>query len=199
MIQINGIEIPNTLDELTIEQFDHLNKIDNNQDLDTIEKWIEKFVYLGVQEKYFDNLELEDFANYIKLFNKSEVPSTEKIAQLVIDKYTYEASENIGVKDLGMIEKIYRSQDENFTAQTMSILFKRTDLTRTEHYAPAHLKFKSNLMKKQSAKIAFPYILDILQKITKITEQKVNEPTQELEWSNRVAVDWIKLNRHPRV
>ncbi len=73
------------------------------------------------------------------------------------------------------IEKIYRSQDDNFTAQTLSILFKRTDLTRTEHYAPAHLKLKVNLFKKQNAEIAFPYILDILQKITKITEKKVDE------------------------
>ena len=83
-----------------------------------------------------------------------------------------------------MIEKIYRSQDDNFTAQTLAILFKRTDLTRTEHYAPAHLKLKVNLFKKQYAEIAFPYILYILQKITKITEKKVDETTEELERGN---------------
>ena len=180
MIQIYGTDIPNQLNELTVEQFDYLNKIENNQELDTIEKWIEKFVYLGVPEKVFDNMELEEFANYIKLYNNSDLPSTEKVTQIVIDKYTYEASEQIGVKDLGMIEKIYRSQDDNFTAQTLAILFKRTDLTRTEHYAPAHLKLKTNLFKKQNAEIAFPYILDILQKITKITEQKVEEVNEEV-------------------
>lgn len=184
MIQIFGTEIPNQLNELTVEQFDHLNKIENNTELDTIEKWIEKFIYLGVQEKAFDNMELDEFANYIKEFNKSDIPSTEKVTKIVIDKYTYETSENIGVKDLGMIEKIYRSQDDNFTAHTLSILFKRTDLTRTEHYAPAHLKLKVGLMKKQSAEIAFPYILDILQKITKITEKKIDETTEELERGN---------------
>ena len=184
MIQMFGVEIPNHLNELTVQQFDELNKIENNQELDTIEKWIEKFIYLGVPEKAFDKMELDEFANYIKDFNKSEIPSTEKVTQIVIDKYTYETSENIGVKDLGMIEKIYRSQDDNFTAQTLAILFKRTDLTRTEHYAPAHLKLKTNLFKKQTAEIAFPYILDILQKITKITEKKVDETAEELERSN---------------
>lgn len=184
MIQIYGTDIPNQLDELTVEQFDYLNKIENNTELDTIEKWIEKFIYLGVPEKAFDNMELEEFANYIKIYNKSDIPSTDKVTELVIDKYTYQSSENIGVKDLGMIEKIYRSQDENFTAQTLAILFKRSDLTRTEHYAPAHLKLKVNLFKKQKAGIAFPYILDILQKITKITEQKVDETSEELERSN---------------
>ena len=184
MIQIYGSDIPNQMNELSIEQFDHLNKIENNQELDTIEKWIEKFIYLGVEEKAFDSMELDEFANYIKEFNKSEVPSTEKVTQIVIDKYTYEANENIGVKDLGMIEKIYRSQDDNFTAQTLAILFKRTDLTRTEHYAPAHLKLKVNLFKKQYAEIAFPYILEILQKITKITEKKIDETAEELERDN---------------
>ncbi len=57
MIQIYGAEIPNQLNELTVEQFDHLNKIENNTELDTIEKWIEKFIYLGVEEKAFDSME----------------------------------------------------------------------------------------------------------------------------------------------
>ena len=95
-------------------------------------------------------VEVNDLPNYIKEFNKSEIPQGEKVTELVIDKYTYQANETIGVKDLGLIEKIYRGQDDNFCAQTLAILFKRTDLTRTEHYAPAHLKVKVALMKKQN-------------------------------------------------
>lgn len=180
MIQMYGVEIPNHLNELSVQQFDELNKIENNQELDTIEKWIEKFIYLGVPDKAFDKMELEEFTNYIKEFNKSEVPSSEKVTELVIDKYTYQANETIGVKDLGLIEKIYRGQDENFCAQTLAILFKRTDLTRTEHYAPAHLKFKVNVMKKQNAEVAFPYIMEILQKIAVISEKKVEEANNEV-------------------
>jgi len=175
-----GVEIPNHLNELTVQQFDELNKIENNQELDTIEKWIEKFIYLGVPDKAFDKMELEEFTNYIKEFNKSEIPNGEKVTELVIDKYTYQANETIGVKDLGLIEKIYRGQDDNFCAQTLAILFKRTDLTRTEHYAPAHLKFKVNVMKKQNAEVAFPYIMEILQKIAVISEKKVEEANTEV-------------------
>ena len=180
MIQMFGVEIPNHLNELTVQQFDELNKIENNQELDTIEKWIEKFIYLGVPEKAFDKMELEEFTQYIKEFNKSEVPNGEKVTELVIDKYTYQANETIGVKDLGLIEKIYRGQDDNFCAQTLAILFKRTDLTRTEHYAPAHLKFKVNVMKKQNAEVAFPYIMEILQKIAVISEKKLEEANEEV-------------------
>jgi hypothetical protein len=125
-------------------------------------------------------MELEEFANYIKVFNKSDVPHGQKVTELVIDKYTYQANESIGVKDLGMLERIYRNQEDNFCAQTLAILFKRTDLTRTEHYAPAHLKLKVNLMKKQSAEIAFPYIMEILSKITAISEKKVEEVSNEV-------------------
>jgi hypothetical protein len=175
-----GVEIPNNLNELSVQQFDELNKIENNQELDTIEKWIEKFIYLGVPDKAFDSMELEEFAQYIKIFNKSEVPSGDKVTELVIDKYTYQASESIGVKDLGLLERIYRSQADDFCAQTLAILFKRTDLTRTEHYAPAHLKLKVNLMKKQNAEIAFPYIMEILSKITKIAEKKVEDIQQDV-------------------
>jgi hypothetical protein len=39
-------------------------------------------------------------------------------------------------------------------------------------------------MKKQNAEIAFPYIMEILSKITKIAEKKVNESTEELDASN---------------
>jgi hypothetical protein len=35
-------------------------------------------------------------------------------------------------------------------------------------------------MKKQSAEIAFPYIMEILSKITKIAEKKVDEVQQEV-------------------
>jgi hypothetical protein len=194
MIQMYGVEIPNQLNELTVQQFDELNKIENNQELDTIEKWIEKFIYLGVPEKAFDNMELEEFANYIKVFNKSDIPQGPKVTELVIDKYTYQANETIGVKDLGMLERIYRSQADDFCAQTLAILFKRTDLTRTEHYAPAHLKFKVNLMRKQSAEIAFPYIMEILSKITKIAEKKVDEFTEELDSSNGEPMAGTELN-----
>ena len=180
MIQMFGVEIPNHLNELTVQQFDELNKIENNQELDTIEKWIEKFIYLGVPDKAFDKMELDEFTNYIKEFNKSEIPQGKKVTELVIDKYTYQANETIGVKDLGLIEKIYRGQDDNFCAQTLAILFKRTDLTRTEHYAPAHLKVKVALMKKQNAEVAFPYIMEILQKIAVISEKKLEEANEEV-------------------
>ena len=56
MIKVQGIEIPNRVDELTVEQFDYLSAIDANESLDVIEKWIAKFKYLGVDEDVFDEM-----------------------------------------------------------------------------------------------------------------------------------------------
>ena len=88
-----GVEIPNHLNELTVQQFDELNKIENNQELDTIEKWIEKFIYLGVPDKAFDNMELEEFAQYIKLFNTIIcLPKTSPQYNNLLHKQTKEIS-----------------------------------------------------------------------------------------------------------
>ncbi len=49
MIQIFDQEIPNKMSELTIEQFEKISQILNNQDFDNIEKYVEMFKYLGIK------------------------------------------------------------------------------------------------------------------------------------------------------
>jgi len=51
MISIFDREIPNKMDELTIEQFEKISQILNNQEFDNIEKYVEMFKYLGIEEK----------------------------------------------------------------------------------------------------------------------------------------------------
>ena len=140
MLKIKETEIPNTVFELTIKQFDKVNTISADVNLDEIEKWIEKFVYLGADREAFDDMELEDFNNLIREWNDQPQNPTEKIKTIELDGYTYEASDSIGVKDLGMIEKVWKQQTGEGSAETLAIIFKRTDLTKKEHYAPAHIK-----------------------------------------------------------
>ena len=180
MIQIAGNEIPNLINELTIEQFDKLFEIDSDQSLDTIEKWIAKFTYLGADESVFDDLDLEQFTEYIKRWNDQPMNLPEKVLSIEIDGYTYEAKETIGVKDLGLIEKVWRGLPSERCAQTLAIVFKRNDLTKVEHYAPAHLKKKTKLFTKVNAEIAIPYMTEILRKINNITEKKVEEVATEV-------------------
>jgi len=69
MITILGYEVPNTIDELTIEQFDRLNNIEAQKDLDSIEKWIMKFVYLGIPEEAFEDITLGELQKHMVAYN----------------------------------------------------------------------------------------------------------------------------------
>ena len=181
MVKIEGYDVPNRLEELTIEQFDKLNNIENSQDLDSIEKWVYKFVYLGVPEDVFDDMEVAKLLDYAKEYNvEVEVPK-EKVSSIVIDGYTYEAKESIGVKDMSLIEKSWKRNIGNFASDAMAVLFKRSDLSRTEHYTNAHLKQKAKLFRSQKALLAVPYVTNIIQTLTNTVE---NEVTESLESNN---------------
>jgi hypothetical protein len=181
MVKIEGREVPNLLEELTIEQFDKLNNIENSTDLDSIEKWVYKFVYLGIPEDLFDDMEVATLLDYARVYNiEAEVPK-EKQLTVVIDGYTYEAKETIGVKDMSLIEKSWKRNLGSFASDALSILFKRADLSRTEHYTNAHLKQKAKLFKSQKATLAVPFVTSIIQTLTNTVE---NEVTESLESNN---------------
>lgn len=180
MTEIAGVEIPNHINELTIEQFDKLNAITRDDSLDNIEKYIAKFVYLGVPEDAFDEMDFEDFKQCILNFNDSPPYPTEKVLSFEFDGYTYEANETIGVRDLGLIEKCWKQNTDNFASEALAILYKRTDLTKKEHYSNAHIKHKAKIFKSQKAEMAVPFVLDIIRQLTD-TAQKLNEATEELE------------------
>jgi hypothetical protein len=181
MIEIEGYNVPNLPHEITVAQFDKINFITSNQELDEIEKWMEKFKYLGVDESAFDDMELETFYGYIAKWNDQPPHPSTKVLEIEIDGYKYEAKESIGVKDLGMIEKIWKSGGDTFASDTLAILFKRTDLSKVEHYASSHLKHKSALFKKQTSDIVIPYIIDILSILTKTVQKTKDEVAKELE------------------
>jgi len=174
MVNIEGIEIPNKLDELTVEQFDKLNNLEASKELDSVEKWLAKFEYLGVPEETFDDYDKEKFTAVINEWNVTPKIG-DKVRSIVIDGFTYETKEIIGAKDLALIEKSYKKNLANFGADTLAILFKRTDLTRTEHYSNAHIKHKSSLFKKQKAELAVPYISEVIATITGNTETILND------------------------
>ena len=184
MVEIAGYNIPNEPHELTVEQFDKINFITSNQELDEIEKWIEKFKYLGVDESVFDDMQMEEFYQLIADWNDQPPHPKDKVLSVEIDGYTYEAKESIGVRDLGMIEKVWKQNNGNFAAETLAIIYKRADLSKTEHYSPAHIKHKTALFKKQPSSLVIPFIIEVLEKLTKTTQQIKDAVTEELGESN---------------
>lgn len=185
MVNIKGHEIPNLASELTVEQFDYLNSLSRNNQLDNIDKWVSKFIYLGVPEEVFEDVYLDELKEYIRLFNDSEL-TLEKVTEIEVDGYTYVAPERIGVKDLGLIEKAWKLNIDTFGSEAMAILFKRSDLTKKEHYTNAHLKHKQKIFKGLKSNIAVPYVYEILKELNNTAEKLNNESqtTEELDGSN---------------
>jgi hypothetical protein len=170
MIQVFDQEIPNKMDELTIEQFEKISQILNNQEFDNIERYVEMFKYLGIKEELWDDYPFSMFVELIKEFNLNSFTPGETVTSIEVDGYTYEAQLKLSVKETKLIEKIVNTKPNHYLSDIMAIMFKRTDLSNTEHFTDAHLKHKAKLFRTQKAELCVPYIVFVTDKIAEYAQ-----------------------------
>ena len=175
MISIFDREIPNKMDELTIEQFEKISQILNNQEFDNIEKYVEMFKYLGVEEKLWDDYPFSDFIKLVQDFNLDSYTPQEPVTSIELEGYTYTAEMRLSVKETKLIEKIVNGKPNNYISDILAIMFKRTDLGNTEHFTDAHLKLKSKLFRTQKADLCVPYIVFVTEKIAEYAKTNASE------------------------
>jgi hypothetical protein len=84
----------------------------------------------------------------------------------------------LSVKDTKMIEKLIGRKSHNWISDLLALMFKRTDLSPTEHYAEAHLKHKSKLFKQLKAEIAVPYLVFVTEKIASHAKSEATESVE---------------------
>jgi len=174
MITVFDREIPNKMSELTIEQFEKISQILNNQEFDNVEKYVEMFKYLGVDEKMWDDYPFSEFIELVKQFNLDSYTPQEAVTSIELEGYTYTAEMRLSVKETKLIEKIVNSKPNHYISDILAIMFKRTDLSNTEHFADAHLKHKAKLFRSQKAELCVPYIVFVTEKISEYA--KANTP-----------------------
>lgn len=174
MITVFGKEIPNKMDELTLDQFQKISAIHNNPEYDTLEKHCKVFEYLGITEEDMD-VEFEIFLENVKLFNKDNFTKKDTVEEIELEGYTYKAEMKLSVKESRLIEKIVKKENKEFISDIMALMFKRTDLSKAEHYDPAHLKHKAKLFSKLKADISIPYLTFVTYKITNHGESQIAE------------------------
>jgi len=177
MIELFGKEIPSKMDELTLEQFQKISAIHNDEEYDTLEKHCKVFEYLGITEDEMD-VEFDVFLANVKEFNKDNYTKKDPVEEIEIDGYTYKAEMKLSVKDSRIVEKIVKKDNKYYISDIMALMFKRTDLSNNEHYDPAHLKHKAKLFSKLKADIAIPYLTFVTFKITNHAE---SQAPKELE------------------
>ena len=165
MIKLFGKEIPSKMDELTLEQFQKISAIHNNEEYDTLEKHCKVFEYLGITEEEMD-VDFDLFLANVKEFNNNNYDKKDPVEEIEIEGYTYKAEMKLSVKDSRIVEKIVKKDNKEYISDIMALMFKRTDLSNTEHYDPAHLKHKAKLFSKLKADISIPYLTFVTNKIT---------------------------------
>lgn len=187
MLKIGTKEVPNVINELTIEQFEKISEI-TSQELDAFEKWVNIFVFLGADETEVNELEFTEFKEKVKEFNSITYKASKKfLKSFELDGYTYKSHDKkltISVREMKHIEKIIKNNPNNYISKVIAVLFKRTDLKDQEHYTDAHIKHKANLFKKLNAEFTLPYIAFIGDKMKDTAKQINDEVTKGLASNN---------------
>ena len=177
MIQLFGKEIPSKMDELTLEQFQKISAIHNNEEYDTLEKHCKVFEYLGITEDEMD-VDFDLFLANVKEFNNNNYTKKDPVEEIEIDGYTYKAEMKLSVKDSRIVEKIVKKDNKEYISDIMALMFKRTDLSNAEHYDAAHLKHKAKLFSKLKADISIPYLTFVTYKITNHAESQATKAVE---------------------
>ena len=176
MIEVFGRNIANKMNEITIEEFEKISAIHNNKELDNIEKQLKVFEVVGVEEDEWDDFKY--FVEKTKEFNSNNLDNKEPISEIEIDGYTYKAEMKLSVKDTKLIEKIIVKENKHSVSDIMALMFKRTDLSNTEHYDNAHLKHKAKLFRLQPAEIAIPYLTFVTETISNHAQKQAAESVE---------------------
>ena len=176
MIEFLGRQIANKMNEINIEEFEKISAIHNNPELDNIEKQIKVFEVVGIEEDEWEDFEY--FVQKTKEFNSDNYENKEPVSSLEIDGFTYKAEMRLSVKDTKLIEKIIVKENKHSVSDIMALLFKRSDLSNTEHYDNTHLKHKSKLFRLQAAEIAIPYLNFVTQTISNHAQKQAAESVE---------------------
>lgn len=178
MLKVGTFEMKSEISEYTLFEFEQISNTLNDESLDYIDKYLKIFEILNVPEEIVDELDDTEFFNIIKSFNQ-ETPSQELTKEIEVNGYTYTAYEGdtfkLKLKDLAIIENLIKKSGKMNATEIIAVLFKRNDLTKKEHYEPAHIKYKKELFKDIPVSLVFPYFVylgeKLVKKITAMTDQ----------------------------
>jgi len=171
MREIEGFNLKTKMEEFTILEFETISSIMNDENKDNIEKYLNILEYLGTPDDILNEMTTDTFYDIIKEMNSDVECDKTLLPQITIDKYTYDAYTGdefkLKIKDLSKIESRILAKPNEYVLYAIAVIFKRTDLTKTEHYTEAHIEYKMKLFKELPVIDIYPYIVYIQENVSK--------------------------------
>ena len=186
-MEIKGHYLRSKACDMRLNEWERAALIMQDNEKDTIEKYTDSFILLGLPEKVLNELTIPEFSEIIKQFNEdSATDFAVMVKDFEIDGYKYVAFDTLRVKDLKIISK-YQATKSMYAGEMMAVCFKREDLSDAEHYADAHIKHKAKLFREHlTADVCVPYIMAV-------TEQMVKSINTNVAEDNGSAMDGVEL------
>jgi hypothetical protein len=155
IINDNGVNIsfPSEYSEITVQQLDKIAEV-FELDITETEQWILIVSYLAcIPKETVEEWPMDDFIQICKqMFVRLPEPG-QNLTSVTLDGYTYTITpyDYLTARESAMIEKIFSRNNSKRLAQVLAVIFKRDDLSKTEHFANAHIKYKAELFGKLMA------------------------------------------------
>ena len=125
--------------------------------------YLDTFETLGLTTEFTDDIDDKTLYSLISDFQEDfQVDNTKYTKSITIDGYEYVAYDDefkLGARDIAMIEEEMHKDPSGWITYALAIIFKRTDLSATEHRTSAHIKHKEKLFKNITMDVALPYII----------------------------------------
>jgi hypothetical protein len=160
--------------EFTIKEFEKLASVLNDKSINELTRYSEAFVMLGADEDVLDEFDGFSFYRLIREFKNYEMEIGEFTKHIEINGRMYESFTEeffFKVKDMKLIEDAVALNSEFYVGEMMAILFKDVELTKVEHYDPAHIKHKAKLFRENVGyDVAIPFISEFSSNLIKTLE-----------------------------
>jgi hypothetical protein len=163
---------PNQPNELLLKDFEELFNVINDKSMGGSERMLLAFKKLGVTEDDIDLMTKDQFINNSIQLKKSEYNDELPPAEIEVKgrKYVANIGEDlvISARDVVAIERLAKHSAGRFPSSVMAVIYKDSELTKTEHYADAHIKHKSSLFRDEfPAKYAIPLLVRVARETVK--------------------------------
>jgi hypothetical protein len=171
MIELKGFKFKTNINEFTIEEYEKITRIVDRQQENYIQKWVDIFSILCLDEDIISQLTEEDLFAFIAKLDEVNLPSSEMKKSIKIgdrEWIAYEGEEfKLKLRDLSIIETFFKEK-QDFFAKILAVVFK--DPLLDNNLEIDVILEREKLFKNLIAGDYLVYITTIVEKIVKKLE-----------------------------